>query len=178
MVNPEPNSSEQSFAMGRETTGDWQIASRREWLVANGLGGFASETVAGANTRRYHGILVAALSPPVERVVLVAKLEISALYLGRWYHLSANEFDDGTVHPRSFEHIESFQLREGIPSWRISFADVLLEQRIFMKAGRNVTHVTLEVLRASAPLQISLAPAGSRCLGRSVDARALRNHAG
>ena len=63
-------------ALVRAETGDFALACQREWLVTNGLGGFASGTVGGALTRRYHGLLVAALAPPVQRTVLVAKLEI------------------------------------------------------------------------------------------------------
>ena len=63
----------------RDTLGDFDGATRREWLVTNGIGGFASGSVAGANTRRYHGILVAALHPPVGRTVMVAKFDVTAL---------------------------------------------------------------------------------------------------
>jgi len=110
-----------STVMGRDITGNWETASRKEWLVTNGLGGFAAGTVAGANTRRYHGILVATLNPPVERLMVVAKLEVSVMYLGRRYDLSANEFDGGAVEPKGFVHIESFQLEGGIPTWRYAF---------------------------------------------------------
>jgi len=89
-----------STVMGRDIAGNWETASREEWLVTNGLGGFAAGTVAGANTRRYHGILVAALNPPVERLMVVAKLEVSVRYLGRRYDLSANEFDGGAIEPK------------------------------------------------------------------------------
>src|SRR5438093_1139543 len=67
----------------------------REWLVTNGLGGFASGTVAHANTRRYHGLLVASLRPPVERVVMVAKVDAFVEYQGRRFGLACNEFADG-----------------------------------------------------------------------------------
>ena len=66
----------------REVCGSLEIAEQREWLVTNGLGGYASGTVSGNLTRRYHGLLVAALSPPVGRTQLVAKLEETASYLG------------------------------------------------------------------------------------------------
>src|ERR1700730_19245524 len=78
--------------LGREACGSWDSASRHEWLVTNGLGGFACGTVAGANTRRYHGFLVASLKPPVERTLLVAKIELRARYLAVETDLSANEF--------------------------------------------------------------------------------------
>ncbi len=66
---------------GREVCGDLEAAEAREWLVTNGLGGFASGTVAGTATRRYHGLLVAALHPPAGRTLLVAGLDESVRYL-------------------------------------------------------------------------------------------------
>src|SRR5579863_3581339 len=85
-------------------------ALEREWLVTNGLGGFASGTVAQANTRRYHGLLIAALRPPVERVVMVAKLDATAWYRGESYQLACNEYADGTLAPRGFELLSSFSM--------------------------------------------------------------------
>src|ERR1700722_12899989 len=78
--------------LGRDSCGTWDGASRYEWLGTHGLGGFACGTPGGPNTRRYHGFLVASLIPPVERTLLVAKVEVSARYLGQCTDLSANEF--------------------------------------------------------------------------------------
>jgi Glycogen debranching enzyme N terminal len=114
--------------LGRDLTGHWDTASRREWLVANNLGGFAVGTVSGANTRRYHGLLVASLKPPVERTVLLAKVDLSLNYQGRQHELGANEFDGGVIHPKGYAHIGSFRLRGGILAWRYAIGDALLEQ--------------------------------------------------
>jgi glycogen debranching enzyme len=126
--------------------------------VTNGLGGFACGTVAGANTRRYHGFLMASLSPPVERTLLVAKIESSVQYLGMETDLSANEFAGGAISGRGFIHLESFTVEDGIPVWRYAVADALLEQRIFMAPGANTSYLRLELLRASAPLRVTLKP--------------------
>ncbi len=144
--------------VGRDEACDWDSASRREWLVTNGLGGFAAGTVSGANTRRYHGLLVAALKPPVERFLLVSKIEVSVTYLGRLYELSANEFAGGVVAPQGFVHIESFRIEAGLPVWRYALADAILEQSIAMQPECNISTLRLRVLRASAPLQLSLIP--------------------
>ncbi|HEX4150789.1 MAG TPA: amylo-alpha-1,6-glucosidase [Steroidobacteraceae bacterium] len=144
--------------LGRDLCGDWNEALRREWLVTNGLGGYACGSVALANTRRYHAFLMAALAPPVERTLLVAKLEVSVDYLGRRYALAANEFADGTVDPHGFVHLESFAVEDGIPVWRYALADALLEQRIFMAPGANVSYLTLELMRASAAARIEIKP--------------------
>ncbi len=79
-------------AFGREITGDLGAGLRREWLVTNGLGGYASATVAGVLTRSYHGLLVAALEPPVARTVLVAGSVDWVTYDGVRYPLSTHEF--------------------------------------------------------------------------------------
>ena len=74
----------------KETCGDLNAALRREWLETNGLGGFASSTIVGLNTRRYHGMLVASLKPPGERFVLLSKLEETLFIDGQAFDLSAN----------------------------------------------------------------------------------------
>ena len=77
---------------------DLEQSSRLEWLETNGLGGFASGTVSGIHTRRYHGLLTAALHPPVGRMLLVAKFEDTLIVDERRVELSANRYD-GAVHP-------------------------------------------------------------------------------
>jgi len=126
--------------------------------VTNGLGGYACGTVAGANTRRYHGFLMASLSPPVDRTLLVSKVDVTVYYLGRALPLFANEFAGGTVDPCGFTDLESFEVSDGIPVWRYAVADAVVEQRIFMAPGANTSYLRLEVLRASAPLRIELKP--------------------
>lgn len=101
---------------------------------------------------------MASLRPPVERRLLVAKVDVTVDYLGVRHSLSANEFADGTVDPRGFVHLESFHISHGIPVWRYAVADALLEQRIFMAPGANTAYLSLEVLRAATPLQIELKP--------------------
>src|SRR5882672_10023280 len=93
---------------GREVCGDLQAGLRREWLVTNGLGGYASGTLAGINTRRYHGLLVAALTPPVGRTVLVGGSVEWARYDGGRYSLSAHEYGGGVIDPHGYRNLESF----------------------------------------------------------------------
>jgi predicted glycogen debranching enzyme len=144
--------------LGRDICGDFAAAARREWLVTNGLGGYACGTVAGANTRRYHGFLMASLAPPVDRTLLVAKIDVTVEYRGRSYGLSPNEFEGGAVDPKGFIHIESFSVPDGIPTWRYALADALLEQQIFMAPGRNASYLRLELKRGSAPARLKLKP--------------------
>ena len=87
------------FDFGRELCGDLDAAAKREWLVTNGIGGFASGTVAGVLTRRYHALLVAALTPPVGRTVLVSKLDEVVTYDGQTYPLFSNSWGIDSVEP-------------------------------------------------------------------------------
>src|SRR5215475_9296462 len=103
--------SESSFLhFGRDICGDYDSASSREWLVTNGIGGYASGTISGALTRRYHGLLVAALKPPLDRRLLFTKLDETAQYDGETFDLSANRWVDRTIDPHGFWHIENFYL--------------------------------------------------------------------
>ena len=142
----------------RSEIADPAQAFAREWLVANGLGGFACGTLAQANTRRYHGLLVASLRPPVQRVVMVAKLEVLARYRGEAYELSCNEFADGTIAPRGFERLQSYADEVGAPLWTYACADALLEQRVWMAQGRNTTYVSLRLREAADAMELELRP--------------------
>src|SRR5438046_4445463 len=102
---------------GPEIAADLPDALRREWLVTNGLGGYASGTVAGVNTRRYHGLLVAALEPPVERTVVVAALDEWVAYRGQRYPLSTHESEGGDVTAGGYPQLAAFELVAGLPVW-------------------------------------------------------------
>src|SRR6266550_4270588 len=88
---------------------DFGAATSREWLETNGLGGFASSTIVGLNTRRYHGLLTAATKPPVGRMVLLSKFEEVLIISGRRYDLSTNQYP-GAVHPQGFQSQTGFRL--------------------------------------------------------------------
>ncbi|MFZ1319810.1 MAG: glycogen debranching enzyme N-terminal domain-containing protein, partial [Candidatus Nitrotoga sp.] len=120
------------FQLGRGACGNFERAIEREWLVTNGMGGYASGTVGDLNTRRYHGLLMAALSPPAGRTLLVAKVDAMVRYGGKIYHLSCNEFVDGTVTPHGYLHLESFFLDGTVPVWHYALADALIEKRVLM----------------------------------------------
>src|SRR6478672_10616556 len=88
---------------------DPDFAGSREWLETNGIGGFASSTIIGLNTRRYHGLLIAATQPPVGRMLLLAKLEETVVLGGRRFDLSANRYP-GVVQPQGYEYLKEFRL--------------------------------------------------------------------
>src|SRR5579864_5130953 len=145
-------------SFGPEIAADLPSALRREWLVTNGLGGYASGTLAGVNTRRYHGLLVAALQPPVERTVLVASSIDWADYDGHRYPLSTHEYGDGTIDPHGYRYIQSFRLDGSIPVWTFALGDALLEKRVWMAYGANTTYVTYTLLRGSQVVDLEVSP--------------------
>jgi predicted glycogen debranching enzyme len=141
---------------GREICCDLPSAESREWLVTNGIGGYACGTIAGHQTRCYHGLLVAALHPPLGRTLLLAKLEESAQYGGRNYDLATNRWVGGAIRPEGFLNIERFHLEGSVPVWTFALADALLEKRIFIQSGANTTYVLYRLVRASAPIELSI----------------------
>ena len=144
--------------LDRATCSTFASAVGREWLVTNGLGGYASGTVAGAATRRYHGLLVAALEPPLGRTVLVAGLELHAEYQGRSHPLSTHEYAGGSVHPDGYRHTEAFVLDGGVPRWTFAIGDARLTQSIWMGQGTNTTYVRICLETASGPVRLRLSP--------------------
>src|SRR5215831_1758834 len=141
---------------GREICCSEGAALDREWLVTNGIGGFASGTVSGLATRRYHGLLVAALDPPLGRTLLVAKLEETVHYDGAEFSLSSNRWADKTVSPQGYVNLERFRLEGTCPVWTFACADARLEKRIFMRWGANTTLVQYSLVSAARPLYLEL----------------------
>jgi predicted glycogen debranching enzyme len=136
---------------------DLNISSKREWLETNGLGGFASSTISGIHTRRYHGLLVAAIRPPLGRMVLLSKLEETLIINGRRYELSANRYP-GVVHPNGYLYLKEFRL-DPFPVFVFEVEDVQLEKSIFMAHGENTTVVQYDIRRAGAgPCSLELRP--------------------
>ena len=142
----------------RDALGNFDAGASREWLVTNGIGGYAAGTVGGANTRRYHGLLVASRRPPVERSVLVAGLDCHVTYRCRRVALSSHEFTGGYVHPDGWRRLVEFRLEGTLPVWRWIDGDLEIERRVWMAHGANTTYVEFRVLQASAPVEFELAP--------------------
>ncbi|HYP01792.1 MAG TPA: amylo-alpha-1,6-glucosidase [Pyrinomonadaceae bacterium] len=124
-------------------------ATRREWLETNNLGGFASSTITGTNTRRYHGLLTAALRPPTGRVVLLSKLEETLILDGQRFDLSTNVYQSGVVHPQGFRLQIDFRL-DPFPVFTYQIGGARVEKRIFMLHGENTTVVRYHVSGAGA----------------------------
>jgi glycogen debranching enzyme len=144
------------LSYGRDRLGDAEASARLEWLVTNGIGGFASGTVSGALTRRYHGLLVASLKPPVGRTLLLAKLAESLDVGGAWVDLDENRWASGTASPSGALHLESFRLDETVPVWTWAIGDTRLEKRVWMEHGENTTFIEYRLAAASAPARLYL----------------------
>jgi predicted glycogen debranching enzyme len=141
---------------GREICGDLASAERREWLCTNGIGGFASGTVAGTLTRRYHGLLVAALKPPLGRTLLCAKVDEIVEYDGLALPPFANRWAGNAIDPHGYRTIERFTLEGTTPVWTYAVADALIEKRVWMEQGANTTYVRYRLLRARGRLALEL----------------------
>ncbi len=144
----------------RATCGNLDVAEKQEWLVTNGIGGYASGTVPNMLTRRYHGLLMAALRPPLGRTLLLAKLDETAEYdglqaiSGHYYPLFVNRWGsgEGLTEPDGNHHLNRFHVDGTTPVWTYACADSLLEKRIWMQQGTNTTYIQYRLTRASAPM--------------------------
>ena len=139
------------LALNRDVTVDVEAGLNHEWLVTNGLGGYAAGTINGATTRSYHGLLVAALRPPVERYVMVTKIDeevevARARSDPERFKLGVNEYQDGTIDPRGYTHLERFALDGDIPIFVYQLnPHITLEKRVWMEYGQNTTYVQYEM---------------------------------
>src|SRR5262249_19972139 len=119
------------------------VACRREWLETNGIGGFASSTIVGLNTRRYHGLLVAATKPPVGRMGFLSKIEETLLIDGGPFYLARNQ-KPGVVHPQGYMLLREFR-QDPFPVFVYEVDGFELEKSVFMVHGENTTVIQYEL---------------------------------
>lgn len=143
------------FDFGREVCSHLAAVEEREWLVTNGIGGFASGTIGGLLTRRYHGLLVAALKPPLGRTLLATKLDELVTTDGQVYPLHTNRWSGNVVEPRGFQYLERFHLEGTTPVWSYRLAESLLEKRVWMQPGANTTYVRYDYRQGQRPLGLA-----------------------
>jgi predicted glycogen debranching enzyme len=118
---------------------DYSSIANKEWLVTNGIGGFASSTICGANTRRYHGLLVASFHPPTDRRVLVSGIEEKIIAAREEFFASTNTYS-GVIHPQGYQFLTSFE-RIPFPSAEFTCGKHTFTKTIFMRHGKNTTVV-------------------------------------
>lgn len=138
------------------TTQNFDRAIRHEWIETNGVGGYASSTIIGAHTRRYHGLLVAATASPYGRMVLLSKLDETISTGGQRYELGCNKYP-GAIHPQGQRYLHTFY-RDLFPVFYYRAGNVLLRKTVAALNGENTTLVTYEVLQAPEPITLELQP--------------------
>jgi glycogen debranching enzyme len=125
---------------------------KREWLETNGIGGFACATISGANTRRYHGLLTAAVEPPVLRFLLLSKLEETLMVGNERFELSSN-FYEGTTHPEGYRYLTGFRL-DPFPIFTYQAGGVKIEKRVFLVQGENTLVTQYQTDSANCRLEL------------------------
>jgi predicted glycogen debranching enzyme len=141
---------------GPQLCGDLDAASAREWLVADGTGGFAMGTVSGLRTRRYHGLLVVATSPPGGRMLGLASLDPVLVLGDRRVRLAVHEWTTGAVDPEGHELLASFELMDGLPRWRWEIGDVVVERELAGVHGRPAVSAVHRLVRAPSAVRLEL----------------------
>lgn len=145
-----------NLEFGREICSNLDTAEHREWLITNGIGGYASGTVSELLTRCYHGLLLAALDPPLGLTLLLTKLDTTAVYNNTSYPLYTNRWANNIISPDGYKQLERFYLEGTTPVWTYACADALIEKRIWMQQGENTTYIQYKMLRGTQHLTLYL----------------------
>jgi predicted glycogen debranching enzyme len=146
------------IAFGRQVCGNLDAAASREWLVTDGLGGYAMGTVAGLRTRRYHGLLVVAEPGASARRLGLAALDPVVRIGDRRIRLATDEWVSGVVDPAGYRHLASFTLDRGVPRWRWDLGEVQLEREVAMAHGHPTVGVVFRLVRAPDPVTLEVTP--------------------
>lgn len=144
------------YRFGPDACSDFAIGTRREWIVTNGLGGYASSTIIGANTRTYHGLLVAALAPPVSRMVILSSLDEEIEMRDATHQLASHRYH-GTVHPEGCGYIREFCVQP-FPRTTFAVAGLLITKEVFMPHGHNTTVINYHVSNPGESANIRIFP--------------------
>ena len=148
----------QFVRFGHAICGDLQQTERREWWLTNGLGGYAAGTIAGSLTRRYHGLLIAPVEPPLGRRLVWAKADADLVDGSQSWPLFTNRWSGGAISPAGHVHIESFHLDGAIPVWLFAIGLLRIEARIWLESGAHTTCVAWRLVPGlrSSPSRLSL----------------------
>jgi predicted glycogen debranching enzyme len=138
---------------------DPEVNATREWLVSNGLGGYASGTVAGVITRRYHGLLIAALPAPLGRIVMLSHVAEQIRWPdGRRAEIGGRERPGPNPDARGTGYLTEFRVESGLPVWRYDVNGIVLEKRLFVTHMQNTVHVMYEVLEGADQVELAVRP--------------------
>lgn len=128
---------------------------QKEWIITNGIGGFASSTIIGANTRKYHGLLIAPLTPPARRYLILSKVDESIEIGGKQYNLYTNIGKNYIT--KGYEYQTSFE-KEEIPTLKYKISDVEITKQTCMKYGENTVGILYKIKNGKQPTKLTLAP--------------------
>ncbi|MCE1246047.1 MAG: amylo-alpha-1,6-glucosidase [Firmicutes bacterium] len=133
------------IAIGSETLNNLDKALQKEWITTNGLGGYASSTVTGCNTRRYHGLLVVSGQENKERAVLLSKLEETIKIGQKYYYLSTNKYSDDYIHPHGYAHLRKFE-QAPFPRFIYTINNIIITREIFMPYDTNTVVIRYNII--------------------------------
>ena len=154
-----------TITFGSGVLGDLVESSKREWLVADGLGGYAMGTLSGLRTRRYHGLLAVAVDGPGTRMMGLVAIDPVLVAGDSRYRLATDEWGDGSVDPRGHELLASFELDRGVPRWRWQVGDIVVERELAMAHGRAAVGIVHRLIRSDRAVRLELTPL---CTWRSI----------
>jgi len=154
-----------SIRLGPQACGTLAEAALREWIVTDGVGGYAMGTVAGLRTRRYHGLLAVALDGPGVRNLGLASLDPVLVAGDARIRLAAHEWGSGVVDPCGHELLASFDLDDGVPRWRWQVGGIVLERELAMTHGGPAVGIVHRLVAADRPVRLELT---ALCTWRSV----------
>ena len=147
-----------NLRFGPETLGNLEEGSAREWLVSDGIGGFAMGSVAGMRTRRYHGLLIAAVNGPADRMLGLVGLDPTLVVGDRRFRLATDDWNGATIDPTGHRYLASFWLQDGLPCWRWQIGDIVLERTLAMGDRRSCVGVVHRLVRADQAVRLEITP--------------------
>jgi predicted glycogen debranching enzyme len=147
-----------TIRLGPQVCGTLAEATQREWLVADGVGGYAMGTVAGLRTRRYHGLLAVAVDGPGNRMLGLAALDPVLVAGDARFRLATDEWGSGSVDPRGNELLVFFELADGVPRWRWQIGAVVLERELAAAHGAPTVGIVHRLLSTDRPVRLELTP--------------------
>lgn len=145
------------ISIGTDILNDLSKGIQKEWLIANGLGGFASSTVIGCNTRRYHGLLVDTGGMIIERSVLLSKLEESIKIGNKMYHLGTNRYSNNYIHPHGYTHLRKFE-QTPFPRFIYTIDDITITKEIFMPWKTSAVIIRYNIFGGSRKFNFIIHP--------------------
>jgi len=144
-----------AMVFGKSSWRNFERGVEREWLLTNGIGGFASSTIIGANTRRYHGLLIASLKPPVQRHLIISQINESISINNLDYDLYSFKTPGCVL--EGFRYLQKFEF-DSIPGFVYAVEDVLVEKKVCMVYGKNTVCITYHIINGVNSIKIRLAP--------------------